>query len=198
MVSVLLSQPSYGQWTVIEAFRRGNVAPVYYVEIGTSLAVTALLAWYMAGRGSDGRRRWREPIPCIFLAVLVGNAAISFAYAKNEIISLAGTFYAVTAFVATRALVLRLRGSRAGMIAALVLFIVSSAWAVRAAGLHFKLRQSAFERRNEWVSVNLSDRQPDQSRRRILFTRLKDDAILERSIAPALLPAWGEDLWGEH
>ena len=154
VITVLLSQPSHGQWTVAAAMGRGEFPPVFLIEIGTSLATTTLIAWYCAGRGSDGRRRWREPLPFVFLALLVANAAISFAYAKNEIVSVAGVFYALLAATAMRTFLDRpwQPSPRTTGLAAVVA-LVCCGWAVRDAGLHGKLQRSAFEARNEWAIV---------------------------------------------
>ena len=102
--SVLLSQPQVGRFTVVSAWNNGPLPPVFIVQIGSSLLTTVLVAWYVFSRGPSGSRRWREPVPLTFFAVLAVSALMSYAYAKDEIISTAGVFYAVAAYAAMRAL----------------------------------------------------------------------------------------------
>jgi hypothetical protein len=209
-LSVLLSQPSAGRWTVAEAWLRGRLSPVFVVEIGSSVLTTALIAWYAFGREAAGRRRWREPVVVVFAAVLVANAAVSWAYAKNEIIGTAGVFYALAAFAAARAWLVQPTSADAtagkpprwpaGAVVAL-LAIVSTAWAVRDAGLHFKLRHTAFVSRSEWSEVlvpNKRDTWPANARRLEVVSRLKAEAVATRVPSPAQMPGWGESWWGEE
>ena len=199
-VSVLLSQPESGQWTIVRAWRAGDVAPVFWLNVGSSVTTTALIAWYMWGRGPARRRRWREPIPFVFLVVLAANAAISYAYAKTEIMSLAGVLYALAAFAAVRELVVRPHRRGAAIAVALLLAGVAGAWAVRSAGLHFKLRHGAFDARGGWASVlppDARDRWPHDSATVALLTRLKQEAVMTRGAIATALPRDFQRWWGE-
>ena len=164
------------------------------------LLTTALIAWYALGRDAAGRRRWRDPVVVVFAAVLVANAAVSWAYAKNEIIGTAGVFYALAAFVAARAWLLQPPRRAAGAAVAL-LAIVSTAWAVRDAGLHFKLRHTAFVSRSEWAEVLMPserDQWPADARRLDVVSRLKAQAVATPVPPPAQMPEWAESWWGEE
>ncbi len=207
-LSVLLSQPIAGHWTVLDAWRRDDLSPVFALEMGSSLAVTILIAWYMLQRRAadganvmDGRgRAWREPVSLVFLTLLAANAMVSYAYAKAEIVSLAGVFYALVACVAMRALLRRPRQRGAAVAMALVLAVMTSAWAVRAAGLHFKLRHAAFNARGEWAAVlppGRRDAWPRDPRVRALVARLKEEAVLNRALAPTTLSRTYQAWWGE-
>ena len=199
-VSVLLSQPTAGQWTIVRAWQQGAVTPVYVVEVGSSVVTTALIVWYVAGRGSSGRRRWREPLAMAFVMVLGASAALSYAYAKNEILSSAGIFYAVVAYAALREMLTRVAPSWRAVPLALLVLALSTAWATRAAGLHLRLRHGAFDARSDWAFVlypsNRSKWPTDPHTLRVV-TRMREESILQRTVAPALLPAWTELWWGE-
>ena len=209
-LSVLLSQPSAGQWTVAEAWQHGGLSPVFVVEMGSSALTTALIAWYAFGRDTAGRRRWRDPVVAVFAAVLVTNAAVSWAYAKNEIIGTAGVFYALAAFAAARAWLQQPTSAEAAAgkpprwpagAAVALLALASTAWAVRDAGLHFKLRHTAFVSRSEWADVlrpNERDRWPADPRRLGVVSRLKAEAVATPVPPPAQMPEWGESWWGEE
>ena len=86
------------------------------------------------------------------------------------------------------------------MTVALLMVVLSSAWAMRTAGLHYKLRHGAFEARGEWASVLRPGRAEDSSRApavRLVVERIKEEAILRRVVAPNFLPRWYQDWWGE-
>jgi hypothetical protein len=199
-ISVLLSQPESGQWTIVEAWRAGRVTPVFWVSIGSSAATTALIAWSMCGRAPSGHRRWTDPIPLVFLAGLAANAAISYAYAKTEIMSVAGVLYALAAFAATRELLGRTQRRGAAIAVAVLLACVASAWGVRSAGLHFKLRHGAFDARGEWAAVlppDARDRWPHDPAIVALLTRMKQEAVMTRSATATALPRNYQRWWGE-
>jgi hypothetical protein len=125
---------------------------------------------------------------------------VSWAYAKNEIISTAGVFYALTACAAARAWLLRAPRWPIGAAVAL-LAIVSTAWAVRDAGLHFKLRHTAFVSRSEWATELMPSERaewPSDARRLEVVSRLKAEAIARQAPPPAQMPEWGEAWWGEE
>jgi hypothetical protein len=198
--SVLLSQPQVGRFSVVTAWNYGQVPPVFLVQIGSSLLTSLLIAWYVLRRSPSGARGWREPAALTFFAVLGVSALMSYAYAKDEIISTAGVFYAVVAYIAMRAL---LEVRPPAWIAALLIVIalgVSSAWAVRSAGLHLRLRHGAFESRAEWayiLSPMAPATWPKDAHTRQVVSRMRDEALLHPTVTPAMLPKWTELWWGE-
>jgi hypothetical protein len=219
--SVLLSQPQIGRFTVVNAWNSGPLPPVFVVQIGSSLLTSVLIAWYVFRRGPSGARHWREPVPLTLSAVLAVSALMSYAYAKDEIVSTAGVFFAVAAYTAAREMLAHLSiGRRAGAsapadtrtlkralyvqtnTALLVVFCVavSTAWAIRSAGLHLRLRHGAFESRAGWALV-LSPLAPatwpKDAHTRQVVSRIRDEALLHQTVAPALLPKWTEQWWGE-
>ena len=198
--SVLFSQPTVGRFTVINAWRNGPLPPVYLLQIGSSLLTSLLIAWYALGKDEQGRRRWREPVPVAFMTTLVVSAAMSYAYSKDEIVSTAGVFYALAAFWALRALLARRPPAWLAPVLIVVALTVSSAWATRAVGLHLKLRHGAFEARSEWAYVlhpAARESWPSDARTLRVVSRMRDEALMQPTIAPALLPRWTEQWWGE-
>jgi hypothetical protein len=200
VLTVVLSQPDAGQWTIVEAWQRGDIPPVLWVAVLSSAATTALIGWYLLGRSATGRRRWREPVPFVFLVLLASNAIMSYAYAKNEIVSLAGVFYALVACAAMVELLGRARTRVAALVIAVVFAGVSGAWAIRSAGLQFKLRQGAFNARAGWARVLPPDRRdtwPHDPQTMTLVLQLKQEAVMRRGIAATRLPSRYERWWGE-
>ncbi len=211
MLTVPFSQPIAGQWTALAAWDP-QAPPLFFLnDIGTSLVATAVVVWYLwRRRPPDGQRHWREPAPLAMFAVLVGSAVLSYAYAKSEIMSAAGVFYALVVYLAVRELtevLVRLKpdptnqvGSafRRTIVLVLVLF-VSTAWAWRAMGLQYRLQRGAFEARSEWVlrlpPFSPPPIPPAEAR---LTPRLLDEALHRGRTNPFLLWPPYARLWGEN
>jgi hypothetical protein len=109
-------------------------------------------------------------------------------------------FYALAAYAAARAWLSEPpRWPRGATVALLAL--VSTAWAVRDAGLHFKLRHSAFLARSEWAeTLKPNERQdwPTDPRQLAVVSRIKSEAVSVQAPPPAQMPDWGESWWGEE
>ena len=219
ILTVPFSQPIAGQWTAFAPWDP-QAPPLFFLnDIGTSLVATAVVVWYLSRRRPpDGRRRWRDPAPLAMIAVLAGTAVLSYAYAKSEIMSAAGVFYALVVYFAVRELgevLVRLKpdptprvrsalsnpvGSafRRTIVIVLVLF-VGTAWAWRAMGLQYRLQRGALEARSEWVlrmpPFSPPPVQPSDAR---LTPRLLDEALHRGRTNPFLLWPPYARLWGEN
>jgi len=138
----------------------------------------------------------------LFAIVLGANAALSFAYTKNDIMSIAGTFYALAAFAGIRTAMQRCerlpRARAAAMI--VVLGILVAGWSVRAANVHYLLRTQAFRHQNDWVQLpgnwRGTSRWPADPAGQDLIDRLRDSAIgLDIPNTLAGEPRWPEYVW---
>jgi hypothetical protein len=206
ILTVLLSQPIAGQWTAFAPWDP-QAPPLFFLnDIGTSLVATAVVAWYLVRRRPpDGQRRWRDPAPLAMIAVLVGSAILSYAYAKSEIMSAAGVFYALVVYLAVRELVeVLVRLNPVGptftrTIAIALVFLVSTAWAWRAVGLQYRLQRGAFEARSEWVlRLPPFSPPPVPAAEARLTPRLLDEALHRGRTNPFLLWPPYARLWGEN
>ena len=199
--SVLFSQPTAGRFTLVNAWRLGPLPPVFLLQIGSSLMMTLLIGWYAMGRDPQSRRRrWREPILLVFVTVLVANALMSYVYAKDEVISAAGVFYALAAFQALRAFASRPLTPWIAPVVVIAAMSLSTAWAVRSVGLHLKLRQGAYDARTDWAFVfgpRARETWPKDDHTIRVVSRMRDEVLMQRTIAPSLLPPWTERWWGE-
>ena len=203
LLTVPLSQPVAGQWTALAPWDP-QAPPLFFLnDIGTSVVATAVVVWYLwRRRPPDGRRRWRDPAPMAMGAVLVGSAILSYAYAKSEIMSAAGVFYALVVYLAVRELAeVLITKTRPSLRVAVVLAItvVSTAWAWRAMGLQYRLQRGAFEARSEWVlrmpPFSPPPVAPAEAR---LTPRLRDEALHRGRTNPVLLWPPYARLWGEN
>lgn len=204
VLTVPLSQPIAGQWTAFQTWD-AQAPPLFYLnDIGTSLVATGVIVWYMARRRPpDGRRRWRGPAPLVMLAVLGGSAVLSYAYAKSEIMSTAGVFYALVVYFAARELIevisYRVTSGLSATLLLVAILFVSSAWAWRAIGLQYRLQRGAFDARSEWVlRMPPYNNPPVPLAQMRLSPRMQDEALHRGRTNPYLLWPWYARLWGEN
>ena len=136
------------------------------------------------------------------VAVLVANAAVSFAYTKSEIMSPAGAFYALAAFGAMRNGLLTVstmgRAVRGGF--ALLLCVLVIGWTVRSAGVHYLLRSQAIAHQAAWTELpyqwRRDGRWPTDPMEQQLILQLHADAV--RLVLPNTrveLPQWPTRIW---
>jgi hypothetical protein len=193
VVSVLFSEPRNGVFRLVDSLIN-EVRPALIVSAVASLAATGAIAWSVWYR----RRAWRawrldhgDRLVALFVAVLFANAVISYPYTKDVIMSPAGAFYSLAAFVAfQRILQLEYRRRAAAVLVATVCLVAGAAWAVRAAGTHLDLRLAAIQVRNEWAYADQwfeRNRSPVEGpRAEALLRDLRDDAIVRRATATYL------------
>jgi hypothetical protein len=188
--AILFSQPTNGTWTLAAAWRGGTINPWMLIQALTSIVTTVVILFYALRRQPDGRRGWRDPYLCVPAVVIVGNACIAYAYAKDEIIAFGGTFYALAAYAAARGLLARLsRADARAVTGAVLASVVMTLWATRVAALHVILREQAFSVRNDWVAVR--DQAP-------VVGALRSEALSASTIAPRSLPRWVPSWLGER
>jgi hypothetical protein len=203
--SVLLSEPRDGTFVAVRAWIEGEVPPRVYLALGSSMATTMMIAWWVASRRKrSGGTGDRERVATVAGLALLASAAMSFAYAKDDVMSAAGVFYAVLAYVAVRALAaqvgeVRRRAAALGL--SLVLLVTASAWAVRALSLDHILRWQAFRVRNDWAFVDRhlerEGRTPTTAEGKALVARLQADAIEAAVPNPQRLPRWNDRWFGQ-
>jgi hypothetical protein len=202
IVSVLFGEPKSGVWWFTRRLVSGELLPRDVIGVVTSAGATLLLAWHVRSRIAAWRRRvitHGDRLLLVFAAVLVFNALISFSYTKAVIVSPAGVFYAMAVTVAFAhavdglASVQRVRLHHVGV--ALLLSVLSAGWAVRLAGLHYNLHDSAYVVRNDWAELGPTperwhvERDPAAV---ALVHQLYDDAIGMRVPGTFFYPG---DLW---
>jgi dolichyl-phosphate beta-glucosyltransferase len=203
-LSVLASEPQSGLFTTVRSWLDGRVPPRLVLSFFSSLITTALMV--VAGirlirgyRSTDASDR----LLLVFAAVLAANATMSFAYTKDDIVSVAGVFYGLAAYAAVRLLINRVSPANRIMAAVLttVIVVTGSAWAVRSLGIHHVARTSAFKTRNDWASQpglwKRAGRWPSDPESQQLIIHLRNDALSLRVPNPRFEPPWIERLWGD-
>jgi hypothetical protein len=157
-LTVLFAEPKDGVWGFVARSTTGELLPRDMIAVGSATGATLLIVWHAIGRIPDWRRRvfgHGDRLLLIFVASLTANAAISYPYTKDVIVSPAGAFHSAAAAVAFGHALTRLGRAeliRAGAVAwTLALALLSTGWAVRLVGIHYNLHEKAFIARNDWM-----------------------------------------------
>jgi hypothetical protein len=200
IVGTLFAEPRDGVWRLTRSVVEGDIELALLVGFVSSTLATLLIGRYVWLR----RAAWRrfdfdrdDRIVALFILVLGANAAISFAYTKDVIMSPAGFFFAAAFFVACRHYLEHVAGREAipraramarGLGLAFLL-VLSVSWSIRLVGLHASLTYTAFKVREQWAYVDefIARRyQPVPPQVRALKTQLQNDAVTVHPQRPQL------------
>ena len=202
--SVLASEPQSGLFVTTSAWVNDALTSGLVLTFVSSLVTTAMITIAAVlvirrYRASDASDR----LILLFAAVLAGNATLSYAYTKDDIMSVSGIFYGLAAYAAIRLLILRVRPDQRLIAATLTTVILATglAWSVRSVGIHHVARTYAFKTRNDWASQpgnwKRSGRWPDDVRSQQLITTLRNDALSMPAPNPYFEPLWMARIWGD-
>jgi hypothetical protein len=176
LMTVLASEPRGGIFEFVRAMsRHTGVAPWQWINVITSVATTAMIAW----AASDYRRT--RLLGVAFTGMLV-NAVLGFLYTRDRISSFAGLLYALCLYVSLGSIFEQLTKQRRAIrfAAVLVLSAVSGGWAMRVAGAHVALRDAAWVSRQEWVNRSIRTSEASSAEELAaawLFTNLRQQAV---------------------
>jgi hypothetical protein len=203
--SVLFTEPQDGVFETVYSWLHRQPMWRVALPVATSVLTTGLLLWSAARRlrhtrmFDDGARTM-----VVFAAVLAANATLSFAYTKDEIMSVAGAFYALAAYAAVRDAVSRGASLRPApsMVCALLLCALATGWSIRAVGVHYVLRSQAVKHQIDWVELperwKRDGNWPSDPAEQQLILLLRDDAIASTLPNTRLgRPEWPDRLWLE-
>jgi hypothetical protein len=195
MATVLFSEPRAGVFVLVRAWSIGDVPPRMWINVASSTLTTVFIALSLR------RRHEAEKAAdfAVFGALLAASSIASFAYAKDEIMSVAGVFYAVAAFWAVRDLLMG--GRRAGqtVAVALAVLVAGSGWSIRTIGVNHVLRAQAFAFHNDWAWVP-DDMQrrgtwPSGAAARKLVLDLRDQSLGMPIVNPWFVPRWADRIF---
>jgi hypothetical protein len=203
IMSVLFAEPRSGVWVLVRDLLNGYVRTHTQVNLVAAFFATGLLVAYVVSRVRSGSR-WPVTLTdqqlAVFTAVLLANAAISYAYTKDEIVSSAGALYALpvagAAVYFLRRWDVRRPSRRVLALACTIALIGSGAWMIRALGVHQVLRTQAFVQRNDWARLEDEWRRNGRWQEYAeagalpMILQLRDEAIAARVVNPRFNPGW--------
>ncbi len=163
LLDVLLSEPRAGAWLVTARWTTGTLQPWMIIHLASSALVTAVVL----AAAAPAWRRWRERsltdrdrFVLTGLVLVAANAAVSFGYVKDEVLSVGAVFYAGAACASLAALADRMSLQRGAPVLAILLICVSVLWSTRAAGTFFGLQASAYKVATDWAVYSLERELP--------------------------------------
>jgi hypothetical protein len=205
IATVLFSEPRAGVWMFVRSWREGNLEPSQYINVVSSAVATLLVLsfavtrtwWIDPRRWSHGQR-----LVIVAAAVLAANAAISFPYTKDQIMSAAGFLFAAAVFAAVAAMLASPpRAIPVRLVATVMLAICGVSWSFRVIGLQHNLVHTAFTQRNDWAYFDRwLDEHPDARRDPAILgmvQSLYDRALTRRVPNPHVESSDFED-WFDH
>ena len=197
MATVLFSEPRGGVFVFCRAWSLGDVPPRMWINVVSSTITTALIAIAFLSRGPSRSAETADLV--VFAAVLAASAIASYAYAKDEIMSVAGVFYALAAFWAVRDLMTRGLRAAPAVAVALSLLVAGSGWTMRTIGVNHVLRAQAFAFHNDWAWIpeDMERRgtwPSDPSTRKVVIG-LRDQSIAMPIVNPWFVPRWADRIF---
>ena len=194
VLTILAGEPRDGVFELARSVTEGQTSPSLLIGLVASLLATAVVIRYAWVRRAAWMARTfshADRLVILFVVVLAANAAISFGYTKDIIMSPAGLLQAAAVFVGVRDLVSRTAASPVRRIGvAALLLMLSTTWAIRAVGLHAALDSTAGSVREQWAFVDewLTGRGSTglSPTTEALKRHLQDDANLRHPARPQL------------
>jgi hypothetical protein len=161
MLTVLFGEPRRGVWElsarllVEKDYRWPEIFGVVTLSLTSAIVIGYSLRRVRAWLKGDISATDRALV--VFWGVLAANAVMSYPYAKDEIMSPAGLFYAVSVYVIFTELVaknaqLALNTAR-GVAVGVLVAALAGAWSWRAAETGFHLHLAALRYRGDWTEV---------------------------------------------
>jgi hypothetical protein len=195
--NMLFAEPTRGTFRVLRAVVEGELQPWHIVYVGSSIAITALIAWW--GIRSLRRTTLSQPsiearLFIVLVLMVLASAALSFNYSRDRLGGMAVPFYAVAASFAMREAAARLMvASPARLVAAgACLALVAAAWQTRAIATVEYTRTQAERNQQEWL-VLLPERRLDFAHRPV-YTNILESMVAQGTAPDAIrrrrLPDW--------
>ena len=156
-LSVLFGEPRGGVFRLTDGLRLGAPYPAILATAMATTAATVLVAvfaWRRLPAWRDRLFTHEDRLVLLFLAVLPANAAMSFPYTKDVIMSPAAAFMALAVFVAARELLVPPGAERRSALALAGCVVLSVAWSVRLLSMHVEMRVAQHKVREDWAYVD--------------------------------------------
>jgi hypothetical protein len=203
MANVLLAEPTAGVFIITRAMVSGDMRPWHGVYLASSIATTALIAWWAIAefrRSSIGGWTQEARVAGVFIAALAASGALSFDYSRDRLGGMAVVFYALAGFHATRAFVNRPKEQRLITAAGTAVFLLflAAAWQVRTLHTLEHSRRLAANSHREWLT-DLHERRVEFAERPV-FIHLLEAFVPQGTTTglaqPTRFPQWLFDVLG--
>ena len=192
LMTVLFSEPRDGTFAFIHSLIESNTPPWRWIHLATSLVTTSVGIVVLMRQRLEGRRRHLLVLGCI---LILSSSLLGFLYARDRVVLVAGTGYAVLVFLMASLLVESGKYRRAGSVALVIVLLAGWTW--RSAESMFMVRDRAFEAYSDWVLRGDADRRysvPDPT----LLATLHAAAIASPPPDSRCTPEWTQRYFQRH
>jgi hypothetical protein len=195
--NILFAEPTRGIFRTIKAVIENRTVPWQLIHLGSSTALTAIIAWWGAHQVKSARRGAWNLESRLFVAMsvaLLASGALSFNYSRDRLGGMAVVFYALGAYFAVRAAAERFSvAPRAAFAAAaLGLTLLSTAWQMRAVTTLEWVRYLSNGSQADWI-VQVPERRRTFAHRAV-FLRIMDSMTAQgtdpAAPRPTRFPVW--------
>jgi hypothetical protein len=156
--TVLFGEPRNGLLVLGRAVVDGSLRPWMILDVLSGTAATLLIGWYawsLTWRRSTREWTGGQRLLAVAAAVVVANAVMRYAYAKDEIMTPSGPFFAAAVAVSIAGLAQSApRAAWARAVAVVLVAVAAIGWSWRVAGVQHGLAHAAFTHRNDWAAVD--------------------------------------------
>jgi hypothetical protein len=189
-LTVLASEPRAGVYRFVESLLRGQTPLWQWIQVGSSLLTTALMAVALfVSKPTSTRDRL---LLVVGVTLIVLGSALGFLYTRDRIALSAGVGYAVLLYVMVARLLEddgRGRPEWQRRLAYGAIAAIGVAWIVRSAETFFQLRDSAWDLHLEWTDRYAELGGPAQPQTALLQT-LRSAALQSAPDDPRRDPSW--------
>jgi hypothetical protein len=197
VANVLFSEPTRGVFSIFRSVSRGQAASWQLIHLGSSAALTVLIAGWGIAEVRRTARRGLSPEARVFIAmliVLLASGALSFSYSRDRLGGMAVPFYALAAFFALRMIAREaLEASRWHcVLSAVALTFVAVTWQIRAIGTIEQTRLTSLRSQSEWLT-DLPQRRLEFADRPVYLNILEsliDQGTARGAPRPTRYPPW--------
>jgi len=203
--NILFSEPSAGRFRITFDLIRGQIEPWEVNHVLSSVALTALIAWWGVRawkREAGGSWSLETRVFAATVITLAASGALGFNYARDRLGGMAVVFYAMAAYFAMRAAGRRAVLARSGAMVATgaAMLLLAGAWQVRAIGTLEDVRVRSESTQREWLT-DLQRRRVERADRPT-YLRIMN-AMVDQGLNPSLAqrtsyPDWAIALLGER
>jgi len=156
IANVLFAEPTRGTFMIVRSIVSGDPQPWQLVHLGSSVTLTATIAWWGVRALRRVRRDGWSPDARLSLAlvvVLIASGVLSANYSRDRLGGMVVPLYAVAAFHALRMAVDRTSAARRipYAMAAATLFLIAVGWQLRAVGTLERVRLTSLRNQTEWL-----------------------------------------------
>lgn len=197
VANVLFAEPTSGVFRITREMLFGEPAPWHFIYLASSVATTALIAWWAIGeiRRSLATGWTREGrVAGAFIVALAASGALSFNYSRDRLGGMAVVFYALATFFAVRAFIERPAHltRRTGAVACTLLVLLAFAWQLRTIHTLERLRRLSANGQREWIT-DLRERRVEWAGRPVvidLLEQLRTPGTSQGLARQTLYPEW--------